>query len=124
MSYEKQTWTTGETITAAKLNHMEEGIEDAGGSGGVLVVHETVTGTVHTLDKTWAEILAAAQTGGAFVVLNYDEANLSSFPVIYVYIDNGTYIVTTLAQNQLGMQPYNALSQDGYPSYSDSSPIG
>ena len=27
MSYEKQTWVTGETITASKLNHMEDGIE-------------------------------------------------------------------------------------------------
>lgn len=32
MAYEKQTWTTGETITASKLNHMEDGI-GAGGSG-------------------------------------------------------------------------------------------
>lgn len=30
MSYTKQTWTTGETITATKLNHMEDGIEAAG----------------------------------------------------------------------------------------------
>ena len=28
MSYEKQTWTTGDTITAEKLNHMENGIEN------------------------------------------------------------------------------------------------
>lgn len=28
MSYEKQTWVTGETITASKLNHMENGIEE------------------------------------------------------------------------------------------------
>ena len=27
MSYEKQTWVTGEVITAPKLNHMEGGIE-------------------------------------------------------------------------------------------------
>lgn len=29
MAYEKQTWTTGEVITQEKLNHMEQGIEDA-----------------------------------------------------------------------------------------------
>lgn len=29
MAYEKQTWTTGEVITQEKLNHMEDGIEDA-----------------------------------------------------------------------------------------------
>ena len=31
MAYEKQTWTCGETITADKLNHMEDGIENCGG---------------------------------------------------------------------------------------------
>lgn len=30
MSYEKQTWVTGETITAEKLNHMEDGIAGSG----------------------------------------------------------------------------------------------
>lgn len=38
MAYTKQTWATGDTITAAKLNHIEDGIEDAGGSGFDLVV--------------------------------------------------------------------------------------
>lgn len=30
MAYEKQTWVTGETITADKLNHMEDGIAAGG----------------------------------------------------------------------------------------------
>ena len=29
MSYTKQTWETGDTITAEKLNHIEDGIDDA-----------------------------------------------------------------------------------------------
>ena len=31
MSYEKQTWVVGETITAEKLNHMEDGIAEING---------------------------------------------------------------------------------------------
>lgn len=31
MAYEKQTWTTGDVITQEKLNHMEDGIANAGG---------------------------------------------------------------------------------------------
>lgn len=31
MAYEKQTWTCGEKISADKLNHMEDGIANAGG---------------------------------------------------------------------------------------------
>ncbi len=32
MSYTKQTWVTGDTITADKLNHIEDGIEDSSSS--------------------------------------------------------------------------------------------
>lgn len=34
MSYTPHTWIDGETITAAKMNAIEEGIEDAAESGG------------------------------------------------------------------------------------------
>ena len=34
MAYDKQTWVSGEVITAAKLNHMEDGIATAGSGGG------------------------------------------------------------------------------------------
>ncbi len=30
MAYEKQTWANGDVITAAKLNHMEDGISAGG----------------------------------------------------------------------------------------------
>lgn len=36
MAYEKQTWVTGETITASKLNHMEDGIGADGGGYDVV----------------------------------------------------------------------------------------
>lgn len=46
MSYEKQTWTTGDTITAEKLNYMENGIEDASGYECELsIVNETIITT-------------------------------------------------------------------------------
>lgn len=32
MSYEKQTWNTGDVVTSTKLNHIEEGIANASGS--------------------------------------------------------------------------------------------
>lgn len=31
MAYTKQTWNCGDEITAEKLNHIEDGIENAGG---------------------------------------------------------------------------------------------
>ena len=33
MAYEKQTWQSGDVITAAKMNHIEDGI--ASGGGGI-----------------------------------------------------------------------------------------
>lgn len=41
MPYEKHTWTTGETITATKLNNIEDGI--AGGGGGLPYFEVTTT---------------------------------------------------------------------------------
>ena len=46
MSYEKHTWTNNETITAAKLNNIEDGITEAaqsGGDGYDLVISNTNT---------------------------------------------------------------------------------
>lgn len=71
--YEKQTWNVGDTITEDKLNHVEDGIANA---GGVLVCNvimgESNTQTLETsqqrssntgifpegtkLDKTWQQI--------------------------------------------------------------------
>lgn len=47
MAYEKQTWETGDVITAEKLNHMESGIEDGGGGGGGESDFSTATVSVH-----------------------------------------------------------------------------
>ena len=60
MSYEKQTWQTGDVITASKMNHMEDGIAGAGGSGGLTVVFTTEDGgSSYTADKTFQEVYTA-----------------------------------------------------------------
>lgn len=60
MAYTKQTWECGDTITADKLNHMEDGIEECCGGGEPLIVHvldKDAGGTPYNeLDKTWREI--------------------------------------------------------------------
>lgn len=60
MAYEKQTWQTGETITAQKLNHMEDGIA-SGGSSDLFIISATQDPISEdiTLDKTFAEINTA-----------------------------------------------------------------
>ena len=57
MSYSKQTWASGDTVTAAKLNHMEDGIANAGGSGGGYeVVNVYKENGAYKLDKTFSEM--------------------------------------------------------------------
>jgi hypothetical protein len=50
MAYTPNTWATGDTITAQKLNNMEQGIA---GAGALFVNIDVDFGT---LDKTWQEI--------------------------------------------------------------------
>ena len=61
MSYSKNTWANGDTITAAKMNHMESGIEAAAAAaGGAYKVTFSVSGGATLVaDKTIAEIYAA-----------------------------------------------------------------
>ena len=67
MSYTPTNWTTGDTITAEKLNKMEQGIASAGGGGGVLIV--TIDEN-NALDHTWKEI-----SDNKFAVLDDDFFN-------------------------------------------------
>lgn len=83
MAYTKQTWTTGDTVTADKLNHIESGIEGASSSSSnVVVVHVTWQDEVGTLDKTAAELLNAGAAGA--VVLDNQEEGLTGWGIGYL----------------------------------------
>lgn len=93
MSYEKQTWVTGETITAEKLNHMEDGIADGGSEGTVIVNVNQGTGEhqlYFILDKTAGEIKALLNAGNVCFV-KYD---IDSVPD---YFDNGIHKIGFLS---------------------------
>lgn len=65
MAYTKQTWNTGETITADKLNHMEDGIASSGGDTDTFKITEIInqqTGKP-SLNKTYSEIIEAIESG-------------------------------------------------------------
>lgn len=73
MAYEPTNWKTGDVVTSAKLNKLEQGV--AAGSG-VLVVHSTYDESTQTehLDKTWQEIYDASHNG-SLVVSTAEEAD-------------------------------------------------
>lgn len=112
MAYEKQTWATGDTITANKLNHMEDGI-----ASGVLAVNlENPSEHTMVLDKTWQEIYDAP-----FTVCKMPMGD--SVMVVPVYEINsgaGSYSVTFYDAGNTGDDQFFTLttdSADGYPSY-------
>lgn len=61
MSYEKTVWNTGDVVTAEKLNKLEDGVQNAGGS----VITETYDSATYTstLNKTYNEISAMVEDG-------------------------------------------------------------
>lgn len=73
MSYTKQTWATGDTVTASKLNHMEDGIAGAGG-GIVLDLVDTST----PLTMTFEEIADALSSGTNVYIKNDTHEDWSS----------------------------------------------
>ena len=70
MAYNPTEWATGDIITAAKLNKMEQGIADAGAGG--FIVHWD--GTNSRTEETTGEI-AEAIAAGKTVVLDQTEYN-------------------------------------------------
>ena len=107
MSYEPTTWKSGDVVTSAKLNKIEQGIANAGGGGGALVVHVVD----ETLDKTWQEIHDAAP-----LVWLFD--GFATYNYIYECgVDEGAHFVSfisPLVDENVSIS-YMATSADGYP---------
>lgn len=118
MSYIKQTWTRGDTITADKLNHMEDGIAN---NGSFLIVndeyHEELDGTV--LDKTWQEIYDAMEAGVVCFVKSHPDQNnvtLCMIETCYLNNNNNTYNIIVNGYNYT-LGHFTTMSSDGYPSW-------
>lgn len=128
MAYEKNTWASGDVVTSAKLNHMEDGIA-GGGSGGTPIINTTRTvgtnnSTVFTFDKTFAEVKAMLDAGQIPVVKCVYESNGTYFnPVIGYLIDTeyGDYIVRIMGRNEgeYYVVSVPATAEDAQPVYTD-----
>ena len=127
MSYEPHTWVAGETVTAAKLNHMEEGIGSGGGGLMVIAEYDDETDSYTITSHTWQDIYDAIDDG----VPVYVRIDLSSIAgvrsnrdgssdykayainiVVQIFNDNGMYTIY-VSSNQLG---FYADSPTDYPS--------
>lgn len=84
MSYNEYTWQTGETITAEKLNNLEEGVQEAlaGDGNEKFVVTFTHNGDSVSADKTIAEISEAYNSGKEVIgTTNADGFGVAYFPL-------------------------------------------
>lgn len=105
MAYEPTNWKTGDVVTSAKLNKLEQGV--AAGSGVLVVNKDKIPPS--TLDKTWQEIFDAASTGVVFLV-SVGVSEVSTDLVRTVYTDDSTYSLEDSASI------YSTNSASGYPS--------
>ena len=69
MAYTPTVWQAGDTVTVSKLNKIEQGIADAGSSGGSISNNDmiipvfTKNGATYTCDMTFAEIATEVSNG-------------------------------------------------------------
>ena len=110
MSYTKYTWETGEVITAAKLNNMEDGIDDK------LIV--TMINTTGEIDASYND-LAAAWTAKKNIVL-YVELNgakmIAPLGSLWTMPDRycAEFIYYNNADNEVQGYPFSASSADAH----------
>lgn len=111
MAYTPTNWVTGDTVTATKMNKLEQGVANAGG-GDILFDIANEDGT---LDKTWTEILTASTAGKiARIIFNDDGISVAEY-VTAVTNEEGTYFVYVLGNQGW----YQTSSANGYPQFAD-----
>ena len=111
MAYTPTTWVTGDTVTATKLNKMEQGIASAGGGDVFFDISEEDG----VLDKTWTEILTALTAGKIARIVGYDEDFASCLYVTDVNTDEEFYYIYVAGSQAW----YQASSASGYPEFTD-----
>ena len=98
MSYTKTTWQNGDTITAEKLNNMEDGIESAisgssgsGGGGAMAVIATPLGNDEYEIDASYNDLKEA---------LEYD---------LYTYI---VFYSSSGYDEEIGMAPLTRLAKE------------
>jgi len=102
------TWTTGETITAEKLNNT---------GGGVLIVNCNYdeSASKSTLDKTWKEIHDAYINGAKVLLFSADLNSGSETYSSLIQITNDDGSVKPFVVMFGNGNTYNTATEDGYP---------
>ena len=111
MAYTKQTWNNGDIITADKLNHIEDGIANA---GGLFVVHANEIDGNLTMDKTWQEIYDALASDALVICSTTTEQDVYIKIFNRACINNDIYYIADGADYEATTTFY-AYSANDYP---------
>ena len=84
MSYTPTTWTTGDTITATKLNKMEQGIAGAGGGVEVVFIYFPNSTVGHQAEGNFDACLAKVQQGIPIIAYDVGYDSYSGGFVAYI----------------------------------------
>jgi len=93
MAYEKTVWQAGDTVTAAKLNKLENGVA----TGGALYIPITINvdEQMASIDYSYNEIAAFINNGATIIFTMEVNDGISFFYVSYMAIESGHYLVGT-----------------------------
>lgn len=109
MSYTPTNWKSGDVVTSAKLNNIEQGIANA-----TLLVNATQSDSGLTCD-TKASVMYNAITNGQTIVINIPEIG-GAFTVITATAANNRYEFLVYYDEYV---TFAATSGDDYPTASD-----
>ena len=114
MSYTPTTWVTGDTVTPEKLNKIEQGIYDAGGTSSVFFVVAYYNGGAWIMQETAGDIINALSSGIPVMVQERDavtgEIEGECSNIFSIEYTNSNYWFW--GENTLG---YSASSLTDYP---------
>lgn len=134
MAYEKQTWQCGDVVTADKLNHIEDGLEELSQSGGGSALVANIVADkgskgqdIKRLDVTAKQLFDAYEQGAVieYREVEYEEYEGVTCKTFNLYICSSAYYsanedyFSVVLENKHGIPKPIALeaySADEYPS--------
>lgn len=108
MAYEPTNWKTGDIVTSAKLNKLEQGVQDA----GPLIVNIVTVSGGRRLDKTWNQIHDA---GLFFLCDDNQNERMYMLGSIYSEEQSGGPVIYKVENLIVGGFTYDTLDPNDYP---------
>lgn len=120
MSYEPTTWKDGDLVTSAKLNKIEQGIANSGGSGGSPVEFIELDQENMALRKTAEEIIELTESGKLLVMASrWEGMAMFGYYMGYQATGSGFMFIFLIVSgpNSVACRIFTAENPSDYPTY-------